>query len=99
MEIDVQYEKMKESEALNAYLMKKLEKLSKKYEWLIRAEVAFKKGQDKTGLDCICEITLSAPGPRIFAASTERYFESALKETINDLERQLKKRKAQFTAP
>jgi len=98
MEVNVQYVKMKSSETLNTYLAKKLNKLARKYEWLIRAEVFFKKGQDKTGMDCICEIELSAPGPRIFARSNSNYYESALKETIRDLERQLEKRHSLFTA-
>ncbi len=94
MEINVQYVKMNASETLDAFLTKKLNKLSKKYDWLIRAEVIFKKGQAKTGKDCICEIELSAPGPRIFAATSEPYYEAALKETIRDLKRQLEKRKS-----
>lgn len=36
---------------------------------------------------------LSLPGPRIFATSNERNFEVGVRETISDLERQLKKRK------
>ena len=98
MEINVQYVKIEASEALNMYLTKKLNKLARKYDWLIRAEVFFKKGQDRSGMDCICEIELSAPGPRIFASSTSTYYESALKETIRDLERQLEKRHSLFTA-
>ncbi|RFN60234.1 HPF/RaiA family ribosome-associated protein [Marixanthomonas ophiurae] len=98
MEINVQYVKMEASEALDTYLTKKLNKLARQYDWLIRAEVFFKKGQDKTGMDCICEIELSAPGPRIFASSTNTYYESALKETIRDLKRQLEKRHSLFTA-
>jgi len=94
MEINVQYVKMEASEALNVYVTKKLNKLARKYDWLIRAEVIFKKGQAKTGKDCIYEIELSAPGPRIFAASSENYYEAALKETIRDLKRQLEKRKS-----
>ena len=36
---------------------------------------------------------LSLPGPKIFASSTEKNFELAVKQTISDLEKQLKKRK------
>jgi putative sigma-54 modulation protein len=39
---------------------------------------------------------LSLPGPRIFATSNERNYELAVKETISDLEKQLKKRKETF---
>ncbi len=36
---------------------------------------------------------LSLPGPRIFAASNQDNYEDAVKNTIKDLEKQLKKRK------
>jgi putative sigma-54 modulation protein len=41
---------------------------------------------------------LSLPGPKIFATYTEKNFEMAVKETINDLDIQLKKRKKTFSA-
>jgi putative sigma-54 modulation protein len=33
------------------------------------------------------------PGPRLFAEATHDNFESSISESINDLERQLRKRK------
>ncbi|MBX2828302.1 MAG: HPF/RaiA family ribosome-associated protein [Flavobacteriaceae bacterium] len=97
MQISIQYVKMPHSETMTEYTIGKLQKLSKKYEWLISANVHFKTGQEATGVNKVCEIELSAPGPRIFATSKEKNFEMAVKETISDLERQLKKRKAVFT--
>ena len=85
---------MQSSETMDEYTTAKLQKLSKKYDWLINADVHFKTAQDHDGRNKLCEIELSAPGPRIFASSTEANFESAVKETISDLNKQLKKRKA-----
>ena len=96
MTIDIQYQKMQESESLNAILTRKLDKLAKKYDWIIKAHVLFKLSNDKTGRDKICEIELSAPGPRIFAKSVMDDFEKALVETVHDLDRQLQKRQEQF---
>nr|WP_299345399.1 ribosome-associated translation inhibitor RaiA [Allomuricauda sp.] len=96
MTIDIQYQKMQESESLNEILTRKLEKLSKKYDWIIKAHVLFKLSNDKTGNDKICEIELSAPGPRLFAKSNLDNFEKAMAETIQDLDRQLQKRREQF---
>ena len=94
MTISMQYVKMPTSEALTAYTMKRLDKLASKYHWLINATVHFKveKEQDPHAKK-ICEIELSLPGPKIFAQSKEKNFEMAVKETMSDLERQLKKRK------
>ncbi len=41
----------------------------------------------------ICNIRLSLPGPRLFAEASHKNYEASIKESINDLDRQLKKRK------
>jgi putative sigma-54 modulation protein len=88
---------MATSESMNEYVHRKLKKLSKKYHWLINAEVHFEHGQNSHGKNKICKIELSAPGPRIFATSIEDNYEDAVKNTIKDLEKQLKKRKSIFS--
>jgi len=94
MTISIQYVKMPTSEALTAFTEKRLNKLAAKYSWLISANVYFKLEKEKDALGKkICEIELSLPGPKIFASSKEDNFEVAVKETLNDLSRQLKKRK------
>jgi len=97
MTISIQYVKMPESETMSTYTISRLEKLAKKYDWIINAEVFFKLDKDSAGFNKICEIELSAPGPRIYASSKERNFEIAVKGTVSDLEKQLKKRKSTFT--
>ena len=96
MTINIQYLKMPASEAMNEYVEKKLKKISAKYDWLIKAEVTFKMENNVYGKGNICEMELSLPGPRVFATSTETTFELATKNTISDIEKQLKKRKAKF---
>lgn len=97
MKIDIQYVQMPTSESMNAFVSKKLNKLAKKYDWIIRAQVYFKQGNEHSGKDKICEIELSVPGPRLFARSDEAYFEKAAVSSIDDLERQLRKRKEAFS--
>ena len=96
MTIEIQYVKMPTSEAMSDYTMQRLDKLSEKYDWIIRAQVFFKYENDPKGRGKICEIELSAPGPKIFAVSNEKNYEMAVKNTISDLEKQLKKRKEVF---
>ncbi|MDC6384043.1 ribosome-associated translation inhibitor RaiA [Flagellimonas taeanensis] len=98
MEIHVQYQKMKTSESLTELLSKKLEGLEKKYSWLIKANVLFKIENDKSGEGKVCEIELSAPGPRIFAKSSTDDFEKSMAETVEELRRQLEKRQATFAS-
>lgn len=98
MNIIIQYVNMDSSESLTKYTNEKLQKLAKRYDWLISCDVFFKQDNNHKEQGKICKMELSLPGPRIFATSTEKNFESAVKETINDLDRQLKKRKKTFSA-
>ena len=96
MTVNFQYVGVDKSDTLSAFTEKKLEKLSNKYEFLISASVHFKKDEKEHINGKICNIELSLPGPRIFATSNERNFEVSVRETVKDLERQLKKRKQVF---
>lgn len=94
MEVNIQFIKMQTSEALESFTIKKLNKLAKRYDWIIKANVSYKLENDPRNKGRICEIELSVPGPRVFASSVAENFEVATDETIQDLEKQLEKRKA-----
>lgn len=96
MEISIQFVGIPTSDTLETFVRKKLKKLSKKYDWIIRVDVFYKQEKDKKGKGKICEMQLSLYGPRIFAASKEESFEAATDQTIRDLEKQLKKRKKEL---
>jgi len=93
MTVNFQYVNIDVSDTLSALTQEKLEKLAAKFEFLISAQVYFKHDEKDHDAGKICNIELSLPGPRIFATSNERNYEMAMVETINDLTRQLKKRK------
>jgi len=93
MKINIQFVHMPTSESLETYTQQKLEKLASKFSSIIHSDVFFKVEKDPKGNGRICEIELSLAGPRIFASSNEKNFELAVKNTISDLEKQLKKRK------
>lgn len=93
MTVNFQYVDIDVSDSLSAFTKEKLEKLFNRYEFLINASVHFKQDEKDHDNGKICNIELSLPGPRIFATSNERNFEVSVRETISDLERQLKKRK------
>ncbi|HZJ20676.1 MAG TPA: ribosome-associated translation inhibitor RaiA [Pricia sp.] len=93
MTTEIQYVQIPRSESIDAIVNEKLDKLARKYDWLIRAQVHFKLENDPAGNGKICEIELSAPGPRLFAKSSSDDFEKSLAETVKELERQLRKKK------
>lgn len=94
MQIIFEYDEVSGSEHLEDLAKEKLEKLGSKFDMVIRADVFFKvenTTSDDTGK--ICNIRLSLPGPRLFAEASHDNFEDSISESINDLERQLRKRK------
>lgn len=93
MTVNFQYVNVDVSETLSAFTEDKLDKLFNRYEFLISAAVKFKQDDNFHDKGKICDIELSLPGPRLFATSNETNYEVAVRETIKDLERQLKKRK------
>lgn len=93
MTVNFQYVNIDVSDTLSALTEEKLEKLANKFEFLISAQVFFKHDDKDHKAGKICNIELSLPGPRIFATSNKKNYEMAMNETINDLIRQLKKRK------
>lgn len=93
MTVNFQYVNTDVSETLSAFTEEKLDKLFTRYEFLINASVKFKHDDNFHDKGKICDIELSLPGPRVFATSNEPNYEVAVRETIKELERQLKKRK------
>lgn len=97
MNINFEYDDVKASNRLEIMAASKLEKLLDKFDFIVRADVFFKTentSSPETGM--ICKIRLSAPGPRLFAESSNGNFETSIAATIDDLHRQLQKRKAKM---
>lgn len=99
MNINFEYDDVKASARLEELATKKLEKLEDKYDFIVRADVFFKKENTSTpNTGLICNIRLSAPGPRLFAESNNAKFEMAIAASVEELERQLEKRKGKMKA-
>ncbi len=93
MKTNIQFVQMPTSETMEDYVHEKLDKFYKKYDWIIKTDVFFKKETDPKGKGKICDLELSLPGPKIYATSNEKNFELAFKESLSDVQKQLKKRK------
>ncbi len=97
MNINFEYHGVKASNRLEIMAAEKLDKLLLKFDFVVRADVFFKKentSESETGMKC--SIRLSSPGPRLFAESSKSSFEASIADTVIDLERQLIKRKAKM---
>nr|WP_298993083.1 ribosome-associated translation inhibitor RaiA [uncultured Polaribacter sp.] len=97
MEIVFEYHDVESSKRLEDFVKEKLEALHHKYEMIVRADIFFKTentSSDETGK--ICNIRLSVPGPRLFAEASHDNFMKSISESINDLEKQLLKKKGKL---
>ncbi len=98
MDVNFNYVHVSASERLEEFTNNHLDKLKNRYDWIVRAEVFFKKentSEHDTGM--ICEIKLSAPGQNLFASTSAKNFEAAISETATELKRQLQKKKEKMT--
>lgn len=93
MELNIQFVNVATSNSLEQFITDKLNNLLEKYDNVIKAFVYIKKENTHNEGGKICEIELSQPGPRIFASSDSTNYELAVKNTIKDLEKQLRKKK------
>ncbi|OBX23661.1 MULTISPECIES: ribosome hibernation-promoting factor, HPF/YfiA family [Bizionia] len=92
MQIIFEYHDVKASSTLEETAKNKLEELGTKFDMVIRADVFFKtENTTSNNTGKICNIRLSLPGPRIFAEASHDNFKDSILESINDLERQLRK--------
>ena len=96
MKTNIQFVNSETKISAEQLVQKKLDKLENKYDWVISADVLFKEEKSTNGKGKVCAIELSLPGPKIHASSNEESFEAAAAETVRDLEKQLKKRKAEM---
>lgn len=94
MNYNFEYHDVTKSEPLEEFTKEQMDKLVTKYDFIVRADIFFKTentSSDETGMKC--GIRLSAPGPRLFAESSHATFHESVKETIRELNVQLRKRK------
>ena len=94
MDINFNYVHVSASERLEQQTAEKLESLHNRYDWIVRAEVFFKKentSNDENGM--VTEIKMSVPKENLFASANEKNLEASLGECIEQIKRQLQKKK------
>jgi putative sigma-54 modulation protein len=96
MIVRIEYIQMPVSPTMNTRVQNKLQKLGKKFDSIVRAEVTFKQEKNYTGNNKSCSIEVSAPGVRFYVRSYSDHFEKSLNESLKDLKRKLRKRKTAF---
>ena len=97
MDVNFEYNGVKSSKELEEKTIKKLNKLTDKFNFIVRASVFFKtENTHSPNTGKICTIKLSVPGPLLFAESNGRNLEGAMLDVIRELESQLAKKKGKM---
>lgn len=97
MQIKIQSIHFTADEKLLDYVEKKVEKVKKFFDGIVRADVYLKlDSKGKSVNDKVVEIRLLIPGNDLFAKETRKSFEECVDEVVDILEQQLKKRKAKL---
>lgn len=94
MDLNFTYDEVKASDRLEQLTTDKLNKLVDKYDFIIRADVIFRKentSEPNTGM--VCTIRLNVPGPSLFAEASQGEFQKSVLKVIDDLDRQLRRKK------
>ena len=99
MNVNFEYHNISASDRLEILAGQKLSKLEQKYDFIISSDVYFKK-ENKSGNDDgkICKVRINTPGPALFAEASTRDFEASIAGVMDNLKKQLQKRKEKMQA-
>lgn len=99
MDVNFEYNNVKASNELEDYSKERLNKLTDKYEFIVRSEVFFKIENTPTNdTGKVSEIKISVPGSNLFAESSKENFKASFADAIDKVKRQLEKRKDKMQA-
>ncbi len=94
MTIHFDYHDVAASPRLEEMLKSKLEKLESKFDFIVSADVYFKKeNSSNPEKGKICNVRLNTSGAVIFAEASSSKFEASIAEVNTELRTQLQKRK------
>ncbi len=91
MEIRIQDLHFNATEALKAFINKKVSKLEQYYDGIIVAEVSLKVIKPETAANKEAQIRLSVAGQDLFASKVSDTFEEAIDGDVDALQKQLVK--------
>lgn len=93
MTTNIQFIKIQTSESLRDKTLEEVNKLRNRFGWVETVSISYKEGSGTSDKEKICEVEINTPTPRLFVSVVDFSYESALKIALNDIGRQLKKRK------
>ncbi len=93
MEIKIKAIHFDIADKLVAFTNKKIDKLTRRFEFITDVEVAYTLEKPEAALNKTAGVTLTAPGVNLFASKTADTFQQSLDTALQRLEKQLEKHK------
>lgn len=94
MNIHFEYHDVAASPRLEEFISEKLNKLENKYDFIIKADVYFKKeNSNNPEMGKVCSVRLGTPGQTIFAETSSGTFEASIAKVNTELRSQLQRQK------
>jgi ribosomal subunit interface protein len=93
MQLHIESPYVEISQHLKQLTQKKFSHLGRKFSRVSRCEVVFRNEKNAEQKSFFAEATVAVPGTVLFASERDTAFEIALETLLNNLERQLEKRK------
>jgi len=98
MKITIEADQFKADTSLTEFIEKKLSKLDTFFDKIIDAHVILKLENAGQVRDKVVEIILNVPGDKVIVKETDKTFEAAVDKGIDNLKRQLIKKKEKLRA-
>ena len=97
MNITFQYHDVAASQRLESFISERLDKLQSKYDFIVSADVYFKKANASDPEERkIIGVRLNVPGQAIFAEQSNNSFEASVAKVMDELKAQLQKQKGKM---
>lgn len=93
MNTDIHFVNTEKNDSIEELILEKIAKIETKYNWVTGATVFVKGDHHSEGDEYTCEVRISAPGPQIFAETTEKTHNKAVSVVFHELDVLLEKKK------
>ena len=97
MNIIIKSINFKTGRALEAFVRKKVNKLFRQFNTIIRADVSLRKGESKNPQNRLCEIRLVVPGYDHFVKKSSGAFQKSVLQSVAVLAEILRRNKTRLT--
>ena len=98
MQIQILSTHFEADEELLKFVTKKFRRLEKLYSRLERCNVILKHEKNSRNKKCVVEVRLAVPGEDIFASERAETYQQAIELLLDDLKKQVVKRKEKLLA-